>query len=260
MKTIDYAQHPIVSQEEWQQARRAFLEKEKAYLREGDELARQRRELPWTRVDANYMFDGPRGKESLSDLFDGRSQLIIYHFMLGPDAKEGCPGCSFVSDHIDGAIPHLNERDVTLLAVSRAPLPQIEAFKKRMGWCFKWVSSQASNFNFDYHVSFTKSDLERGTVFYNYEDREVEGPEKPGASVFFKDHDGAIYHTYSTYERGLDPLVGTYRYLDIAPKGRDEDNLPGHPMSWVRHHDRYENRPAPTQAAKSCCCSEEGAP
>lgn len=254
MKTIDFAHHPVVSQELWLEARRAFLEKEKAYLREGDELARQRRELPWTVVDANYQFDTPRGKQSLADLFAGRSQLIVYHFMLGPDWKEGCPGCSFVSDHIDGAIPHLSARDVTLIAVSRAPLAQIESFKKRMGWRFHWVSSQASNFNFDFHVSFTKSELASGKVFYNFEEREAHESELPGASCFFKAEDSAIYHTYSTYARGLDPLVGAYRWLDIAPKGRDEDNIPGHPMSWVRHHDRYE-----AQAAKSCCCSEEGA-
>jgi predicted dithiol-disulfide oxidoreductase (DUF899 family) len=250
MTTI--AQHPVVSEKEWIKARREFLTREKEYMREGDELARQRRELPWTKVEANYTFEGPRGKESLADLFDGRSQLIVYHFMLGPDWKEGCKGCSFVSDHIDGAIPHLSARDVTLVAVSRAPLAQIEAFKKRMGWRFKWVSSAGSNFNFDYNVSFTKSDLAKGKIFYNFEERKAGESELPGASVFLKAADGAIYRTYSTYARGLDSLVGTYRYLDLCPKGRDEDNLPGNPMSWVRHHDRYEDQPA-----KAGCCDEE---
>jgi predicted dithiol-disulfide oxidoreductase (DUF899 family) len=231
-------QPKVVSREEWLKARKAHLIKEKELTRQRDELSRQRRELPWVEVEKNYIFDGPRGKETLADLFDGRSQLIIYHFMFGPGWKEGCPSCSFLSDHLDGAIVHLNARDVSLAVVSRAPFTQIESFKKRMGWGFKWVSSYESDFNFDYHVSFTKEELEKGKVYYNYEMEEFGAEEAPGASVFFKDSNGAIFHTYSTYGRGGDILLGTYNFLDLTPKGRDEDSL-AFTMAWVRHHDRY---------------------
>ena len=230
--------HRVVSREEWIEARKAFLVKEKEHTRQGDELSRQRRDLPWVRVEKNYEFEGPNGKETLGDLFDGRSQLIVYHFMLGPGWEEGCRSCSFLSDHIDGTLVHLNARDVTLTAVSRAPLPQIEAFKKRMGWRFKWVSSYASDFNFDYHVSFTRDEMAKDKVYYNYELQEFGSEEGPGVSVFYKDDTGDIFHTYSAYGRGLDILVGTYNYLDLAPKGRDEDGL-AFSMEWVRHHDRY---------------------
>ncbi len=230
--------HSVVSREEWIEARKAFLVKEKEHTRQGDELSRQRRDLPWVRVEKNYEFEGPNGKETLADLFDGRSQLIVYHFMLGPGWEEGCRSCSFLSDHIDGTLVHLNARDVTLTAVSRAPLPQIEAFKKRMGWRFKWVSSYASDFNFDYHVSFTSDEMAKDKVYYNYELQKFESEEGPGVSVFYKDDTGNIFHSYSAYGRGLDILVGTYNYLDLAPKGRDEDGLT-FSMAWVRHHDRY---------------------
>ncbi|TMQ57702.1 MAG: DUF899 domain-containing protein [Candidatus Eisenbacteria bacterium] len=230
--------HKIVSREEWLEARKAHLAKEKEFTRLRDELSRQRRELPWLKVEKNYVFDGPKGKETLADLFDGRGQLIVYHFMLGPGWKEGCKSCSFVSDHIDGAVVHLAQRDVTLLAISRAPLPEIEAFKKRMGWRFKWVSSYGNDFNFDYHVSFTKDEMAKGKVYYNYEIQEFGSEEGPGVSVFYKDGAGDIFHTYSSYARGLDMLVGAYNYLDLVPKGRDEDAL-SFTMAWVRHHDKY---------------------
>jgi predicted dithiol-disulfide oxidoreductase (DUF899 family) len=229
----------IVSQDEWLAARKQHLIKEKELTRLRDELSRQRRELPWVRVDKRYVFDGPDGKETLADLFAGRSQLIVYHFMLGPEWQEGCKSCSFLADHIDGSVIHLAHRDVTFVVVSRAPLPTIEAFKKRMGWRFKWVSSYGSDFNSDYHVSFTKDDLAKGKTYYNYDLRESQGEgEAPGASVFYKDGTGDIFHTYSAYARGLDMLVGAYNYLDLVPKGRDEDGLP-FTMAWVRHHDRY---------------------
>jgi predicted dithiol-disulfide oxidoreductase (DUF899 family) len=226
-----------VSHQEWLAARKALLEREKAFTRERDALSAARRDLPWVRVDKAYVFDGPDGKETLADLFDSRSQLLVYHFMFGPEWEQGCPSCSFVSDHIDGANLHLPHRDVTLLVVSRAPLPQIEAFKERMGWRFKWVSSYGNDFNHDYHVSFTKEELAKGKVPYNY--GMFEGhDELPGLSVFYKDENGTVFHTYSAYARGLDMLVGAYNYLDLVPKGRDEAELPW-TMAWVRHHDRY---------------------
>jgi predicted dithiol-disulfide oxidoreductase (DUF899 family) len=230
-------QHRVVSRDDWLAARRQLLNQEKEFTRRRDELSAERRELPWVRVDKDYVFDTPDGKATLGDLFDGRSQLMVYHFMFGPDWEQGCPSCSFVSDHIDGANWHLPHRDVTLLAVSRAPLAQIEAFKQRMGWRFKWVSSYGSDFNYDFHVSFTKEELAKGKVDYNYD--MVEGyDELPGLSVFYKDENGDVFHTYSAYARGLDMLVGAYNYLDLAPKGRDEAALPS-TMAWVRHHDRY---------------------
>ena len=232
--------HQIVSEDQWIEARRALLAKEKQLTRQRDELARQRRELPWVRVEKEYEFDTPRGKLTLADLFDGRSQLIVYHFMFGPQWKEGCPSCSFVSDHLDGAVPHLVARDVTLTMVSRAPLAKIEAFKRRMGWRFPWVSSFGSDFNYDYHASFDPAERAAGSVDYNYSRGPFPSDEAPGASVFSKDPTtGDIFHTYSTYARGLDPLVGAYTLLDMVPKGRDEDHL-GFSMEWLRHHDRYD--------------------
>jgi predicted dithiol-disulfide oxidoreductase (DUF899 family) len=230
-------EHRVVSREDWLAARRQLLSEEKEFTRRRDQLSAQRRALPWVRVEKDYVFDTPDGKETLADLFDGRSQLMVYHFMFGPEWEQGCPSCSFLSDHIDGANWHLPQRDVTLLAVSRAPLAQIEAFKARMGWRFKWVSSYGSDFNYDFHVSFTKEELAKGKVDYNYD--MVEGyDELPGLSVFYKDENGDVFHTYSAYARGLDMLVGAYNYLDLAPKGRDEAALPW-TMAWVRHHDRY---------------------
>jgi predicted dithiol-disulfide oxidoreductase (DUF899 family) len=231
-------QHQVVSREEWLAARKQLLSREKEFTRLRDQLSAERRELPWVRVDKDYVFEGPDGKETLADLFDGRSQLLVYHFMFGPDWEQGCPSCSFVSDHIDGANWHLPHRDVTLLAISRAPLAQIEAFKQRMGWRFKWVSSYDNDFNHDFHVSFTPDEMARGEVYYNYTMAEFPSEEAPGLSAFYRDPSGAVFHTYSTYARGLDMLVGAYNYLDLAPKGRDEADLPW-TMAWVRHHDRY---------------------
>jgi predicted dithiol-disulfide oxidoreductase (DUF899 family) len=228
----------IVSRDEWLAARTQHLSKEKDFTRLRDQLSAERRTLPWARVEKRYVFDGPDGKETLADLFDGRTQLIVYHFMFGPEWEEGCPSCSFLADHIDGSVVHLAHRDVTLLAVSRAPLLQIEAFKKRMGWRFKWVSSYGSDFNYDYHVSFTKEEMTKGKVYYNYELQEFGSEEAPGASVFYKDGTGDLFHTYSCYARGGDILIGAYNYLDLVPKGRDEDAL-AFTMAWVRHHDRY---------------------
>jgi len=232
-------EHPkVVTRDEWLAARKQHLSKEKEFTRLRDELSRQRRELPWVRVEKKYVFDGPSGKETLADLFGGKSQLIVYHFMFGPGWEQGCPSCSLLADHFDPSVVHLAQRDVTMLAVSRAPLPQIEAFKKRMGWGFKWVSSHGTDFNSDYRVSFTKDEMAKGRVDYNYEMKKFGSEEAPGASVFYKDANGDIFHTYSTYERGLDILVGAYNYLDLVPKGRDEGGL-AFSMAWVRHHDRY---------------------
>jgi predicted dithiol-disulfide oxidoreductase (DUF899 family) len=236
---VEMQHNRIVSRDEWLLARKLHLSKEKELTRLRDELSRERRELPWVRVEKQYVFDGPNGKETLADLFDGRSQLIVQHFMFAPGWEEGCPSCSFQADHVDATLVHLAHRDVTFVAISRAPLAQIEAFKKRMGWRFKWVSSSGNAFNSDYNVSFTKDDLAKGTTYYNYRAREspTEG-EAPGTSVFYKDERGDVFHTYSAYARGVDTLIGTYVYLDLVPKGRDEDDL-AFTMSWLRHHDRY---------------------
>ena len=234
----------IASRAEWLKQRMLLLAREKAHTRERDELARQRRELPWVKVEKNYRFDTPAGTRTLAELFDGRSQLFLYHFMFGPAWAEGCPSCSYVCDHFDGALPHLAARDVTLVAVSRAPMAKIAAFKQRMGWRFNWVSSHGSEFNANFHVSFTPEEKAAGPVYYNYRVEDFPSDEAPGASVFYKDPaSGEIFHTYSTYARGLDQLVGTYTILDLVPKGRDEDHL-GFSMEWLRHHDRYEAAPA----------------
>lgn len=256
--------HSVVSREQWLVLRKQLLEKEKEITRLRDEVASRRRELPWVRVDKNYVFDAPGGEKSLADLFEGRSQLVIYHFMFGPDWQEGCPSCSFCADHFDGMLPHLAARDVTFSAISRAPLAKIEGFKKRMGWKFPWVSSQANDFNHDYHVSFTKEDVEKGggKVNYNYTLQEFPSEEAPGMSVFFKDADGDVFHTYSTFGRGVEIILGTYVVLDLVPKGRDEDKL-GFSMEWVRHHDKYgtndfadADKPywPETASAPSCGC------
>ncbi len=238
MTTATSKNEKVVSQADWLAARKELLKKEKEFTRLRDQLSRQRRELPWEAVEKRYEFDGPKGKQTLSDLFGSKSQLIVYHFMFGPGWKEGCPSCSFLADTFDGAAVHLTQRDVNFVAVSRATLPEIEAFKKRMGWRFNWVSSSGSDFNFDYHVSFSKDDKAKGKVYYNYEMMDFPSEEAPGTSVFYRNQSGEIFHTYSSYARGLDILVGTYNYLDLTPKGRDEDGLP-HSMAWVRHHDRY---------------------
>jgi predicted dithiol-disulfide oxidoreductase (DUF899 family) len=243
-------QHNVVSQSEWLKARKTLLAKEKEFTRARDALSAARRELPWTRVDKNYVFDGPDGKETLSDLLGGKSQLMVYHFMLGPGWVQGCPSCSFLADHFDGAAVHLAQRDVSLVVVSRAPLAEIEAYKKRMGWKFKWVSSFGNDFNRDFHVSFSPEEKARGKVEYNYELTEFPSEEAPGLSAFIKTEKGDLLHTYSSYARGLDILVGTYNFLDMAPKGRDEDTLPW-TMAWVRRHDEYEDG----GKGSSCCAS-----
>jgi predicted dithiol-disulfide oxidoreductase (DUF899 family) len=230
----------LVSHEEWIEARKEFLAKEKEFTRQRDELSRLRRELPWEKVEKAYTFEGPNGKTTLADLFGKRGQLVIYHFMLGPGWAAGCASCSYLADHFDAAAVHLAQRDVTLAAVSRAPWPEIEAFQKRMGWRFPWVSSFGSDFNYDYHVSFPKEDAASGEVEYNYGMTKFPSEEAPGLSVFAKDASGEIFHTYSSYARGLDILVGTYNFLDLVPKGRDEDGL-AFTMAWVRHHDRYND-------------------
>ncbi len=231
----------IVDHEEWIVARTAFLAKEKAFTQQREALARERRALPWERVDKPYVFEGPEGKLALADLFAGRGQLIVQHFMFGPDWNEGCPGCSFWSDNFNGIDAHLAERDTSFVAVSRGPLAKLEAYKKRMGWTFRWVSSAASDFNFDFGVSFkpTEGAPQDGKAHdYNYGSEKFDGEEKPGVSAFRRGDDGAIYHTYSTYARGLDVLNSAYHLLDITSKGRDEAGLPWS-MAWVKRHDRY---------------------
>ena len=241
--TIEVGHPNVVSHSEWLAARSEFLTKEKEFTRLRDELSRQRRTLPWEKVEKRYEFDstksdGTRAKVTLADLFDGRSQLIVYHFMLGPGWEAGCPSCSYLADHFDGATVHLANRDTTLVVVSRAPIAEIEAFKKRMGWKFQWVSSFGSHFNFDYHVSFTPEESTSAKVYYNYATGAFPSEEGPGVSIFAKDAGGEVFHTYSSYARGLDILVGAYNFLDLVPKGRDEDGL-AFTMAWVRHHDRY---------------------
>src|SRR5512147_1730947 len=216
----------VVSPQEWLEARKALLAKEKALSRQRDELARLRRELPRVRVEKDYVFDAPEGKVPLAGLFGPRSQLIVYHFMLGPGWDAGCKSCSFLADHFEGALPHLAARDVSFVAVSRAPLAEIEAFRKRMGWGFRWVSSHGNEFNYDYHVSFRKEDLGKKKLEYNFALGDLSMEELPGASVFYKDESGGVFHTYSTYARGLDLMLGAYNWLDLVPKGRDEDGLP----------------------------------
>ena len=227
-----------VSPAEWLAARRDFLTKEKEFTRMRDELSRMRRELPWERVEKNYTFEGANGTETLAQLFDGRGQLIVYHFMFGPGWKEGCPSCSFLADSFDGAAIHLAQRDTAFVAISRATLPEIDAFKKRMGWRFKWVSSNGTDFNYDYKVTFTKEQSSSGKPVYNYGTIPAYGEEAPGASMFSK-KDGEVFHTYSTYARGLDMFLPTYHWLDMTAKGRDEAEMKPHAMAWVRHHDRY---------------------
>jgi predicted dithiol-disulfide oxidoreductase (DUF899 family) len=234
----------VVSRGDWLTARKALLAKEKNFSRQRDALNAERRRLPMVRIEKEYVFDTPNGRKRLADLFDDRSQLIVYHFMFGPDWNEGCPSCSFLADHIDGALVHLAYRDVTLTAVSRAPLASLEVFRKRMGWRFKWVSSGESDFNFDFHVSFAPEELAKGRVYYNYATTGFPSEEAHGASVFYKNSAGEVFHTYSSYARGCDLLVGTYNFLDIVPKGRDEGELPWR-MAWVRHHDRYDDEVFP---------------
>jgi predicted dithiol-disulfide oxidoreductase (DUF899 family) len=227
----------VVTREAWTQARKALLDKEKAFSRQRDALAAARRELPVVKVEKAYAFEEPSGQRSLADLFGGRRQLVVYHFMFDPSWEEGCKSCSLIADGFDGVAVHLAARDTSFAAVSRAPLAKIEAFKKRMGWGFRWLSSAGSDFNYDYNVSFRSEDLAAKTAEYNYEQKPFPSAEAPGLSVFLREGD-AIYHAYSTYARGLDILIGAYNYLDLTPLGRQEEGLK-YGMAWVRHHDKY---------------------
>ncbi len=237
--------HPVVSRDRWIAARKTLLAREKELTRLRDQVARERRALPWVRIDKNYVFDTTEGQRTLAELFEGRRQLLVQHFMFGPGWEQGCPSCSFMADHSDGMTVHLAHRDVTFVAISRAPLAEIERFRKRMGWRFRWVSSNRSDFNYDFAVSFTPEERAKGEVYYNYGIQPFESEELPGISVFYKDDAGEVFHTYSTYRRGVEVMMGTYNLLDLTPKGRDEE--PGEGMAWTRHHDRYES----TQAARS---------
>ena len=223
MQATISSNHKVVSQDEWLAARKAHLAEEKALTRQRDELAQKRRELPWVKVDKNYLFDGPDGKVSLADLFDGRSQLIVYHFMFDPAWSQGCKSCSFVADHYNPAIIHLGHRDVTMVTVSKAPIEKLEAFRKRIGWSFKWVSSFNNNFNRDFGVSFTEQELSSGDAVYNYVAKPYPITELPGISVFVKDEAGDIFHTYSSYARGAEQTGGSYYFLDLTALGRQED-------------------------------------
>ena len=233
-------QPKVVSRTEWLAARTEHLKKEKELTRLTDELSRQRRDLPWVKVDKNYVFDTPAGRKTLSDLFEGRSQLIVYHFMFGPGWKEGCVGCSFTMDHIDGAVVHLEHHDVSFVAVSRAPLAELAAYQKRMGWHFKWFSSFGSDFNYDHHVSVRPEDTAKGEVDYNFGRYPAQAEEMSGVSVFYKAPSGDIFHTYSTYARGGEKMLGTYMLLDMTPKGRNETGPNNGLTDWVRHHDNYD--------------------
>lgn len=232
--------HPVVSHDAWIEARKQLLAKEKEFNRLRDQLSAERRAMPWERVEKPYAFESTNGRETLAELFAGRSQLVIYHFMLGPDWEQGCKSCSFWADNFNGIDVHLAHRDVTLLAVSSAPLAKIVAYRQRMGWSFKWVSSAGSEFNRDYHVTFTPEELANGEIYYNYAWIKSSLTERPGISVFHKAADGTVYHTYSTHARGLDMLNGAYHFLDLVPKGRDEAGY-AHAMQWVHWHDRYED-------------------
>jgi predicted dithiol-disulfide oxidoreductase (DUF899 family) len=229
--------HQVVTPEEWGEARKHLLAKEKEFTRLRDQLSHARRDLPWVRAK-QYVFDGPEGKQTLAQQFNGNSQLIVYHFMFAPDWEAGCKGCSFWADNFNGIVPHLNQRDVTFVAISRAPLAKLQAFSTRLGWSFKWLSSSGSDFNYDYNVSFAPGELAGGGAIYNYTANKMKMTELPGISVFFKDADGKVFHTYSCYARGLDMLNTAYHYLDLVPKGRDEAGLP-HKMAWVRLRDQH---------------------
>jgi predicted dithiol-disulfide oxidoreductase (DUF899 family) len=244
--------HTIADRNQWLAQRLTLLAREKALSRLGDDVARERRALPWVRMEKPYVFDTPDGPRALADLFDGRRQLLVQHFMLGPGWEQGCPSCSYMADHIEGMLPHLAARDVSLAAVSRAPLKEIVRFRKRMGWRFRWVSSHGSSFNTDFGVSFSSQDVAAQSMHYNFEQQRFANEEMPGVSVFAKDDAGEVFHTYSCYGRGVEVMMGTYRLLDLAPAGRNEAGLE-HTMAWVRHHDRYE--PEPFALPTGACCS-----
>jgi predicted dithiol-disulfide oxidoreductase (DUF899 family) len=250
--------HAIVSHDDWVAARKEFLAREKEFTRLRDELSRQRRDLPWERVEKNYVFEGRAGTMRFADLFAGRSQLLVYHLMFDPSWQAACKSCSFWADNFNGVATHLNHRDVTIAAISRAPFRQIEAFRTRMGWSFPWVSSSDSDFNYDYQASFTPEERASGAVYYNYTKRAPFSSEGPGISVFARDESGAIFHTYSCYARGLDMLNGAYHYLDLVPKGRDEAGLP-YPMAWVRHRDAYGSADRDERAGAGPALEQAGA-
>jgi len=245
--------HITASRDKWLDARRDLLAAEKDLTRRSDEVARLRQALPWVRVEKAYVFEGPEGPVTLSDLFDGHSQLIVQQFMLAPGWEQGCKSCSYMADHTDGMTVHLAHRDTAMVAISRAPIAEIERFRKRMGWKFRWVSSYGTDFNYAFGVSFTPDEIAKGELNYNYGKWPLKGEEWPGISVFCKDEKGDVFHTYSTYGRGVEVMMGTYRMLDLTPKGRDEKT--GHTMAWVRHHDCYEPERTATAApiAASCC-------
>jgi predicted dithiol-disulfide oxidoreductase (DUF899 family) len=248
--------HRVVQNDIWIAERKKLLAREKELTRLSDQIARERRALPWEQVRKTYIFNTPDGPRALAELFDGRSQLLVQHFMLGPGWEEGCPSCSFMADHTDGMNVHLAHRDVTFVAISRAPLAEIEQFRRRMGWRFKWVSSDGTSFNYDFGVSFMPDDMAKGKLHYNYGAWNHMSEELPGISVFFKDDAGKVFHTYSTYGRGVEAMMGTYNMLDLAPKGRDESAL-DFTMEWVRHHDRYEPETTATVApARGSCCTD----
>jgi predicted dithiol-disulfide oxidoreductase (DUF899 family) len=228
--------HKVVTRDRWMAARKRLLVKEKQLTRLADKLAKERRALPWEAIAKEYVFDGPNGRETLAQLFDGRSQLVVYHFMFGPDWDAGCPHCSRWADNFNGVIVHLNQRDVTMVAVSRAPYEKLAAYRQRMGWSFKWVSSFGSDFNYDFNVSFTPEEMRKKKAFYNFKTRNPDAPEREGVSVFHKDAKGKVYRTYSTFARGIEALNLDYKYLDVVPKGRDEG---GRGPFWVRRHDEY---------------------
>ena len=230
--------HQVVSKDEWITARKRLLSKEKEFTRLRDELSRERRELPWERVDKQYVFETATGPQALPDLFEGRQQLVVYHFMFAPEWENGCKSCSFWADNFNGIVAHLKQRDVSFVAVSRAPWKKLHAFAQRMGWCFNWVSSGGNDFNFDYRVSFTEQQI-RGEVDYNYDKRKFPSTDAPGVSVFLRDGD-TVFHTYSSFGRGIDMLNTAYHYMDLVPKGRDEEDLPS-TMAWVKLHDQYSN-------------------
>jgi len=246
--------HPVVSRDRWIAERKTLLAREKELTRLHDQIARERRALPWVRIEKSYAFDAPEGRRTLADLFEGRRQLLVQHFMFGPGWEQGCPSCSFMADHTDGMNVHLAHRDISLAAISRAPLADIQRFRQRMGWRFKWVSSYGSDFNYDFAVSFKPEDVAKGEVDYNYGKWPFAYEELPGISVFYKDDAGEVFHTYSTYGRGVEVMMGAYHLMDLAPKGRDERDV-NHKMEWVRHHDRYEPAPAAKAgpAASACC-------
>jgi predicted dithiol-disulfide oxidoreductase (DUF899 family) len=225
----------LATAEQWLEARRTLLEKEKELTRHMDEVSALRRQMPWQRVEKKYVFEGPTGLVELGELFQGRSQLIVYHFMLGPGWDAGCSGCSFICDHVDGARQHFENHDVKFVAVSRATWPEIERFRRRMGWTFQWVSSADSDFNYDYGVSFHREELDRGPVFFNFKLQILRSEEQFGISVFAKGSEGEVYHTWSGYERAGDILIGAHNWLDLTPKGRNEEST----MDWVRLHDQY---------------------